>query len=181
MGVCAHAVNVCASLQYWYNPTTSESSWEPPAGMADETATPAAVAGGSKEQQLAMLLANGVLMCIKQNERVHRLESMHAHARARARRMRARTHTHMLTCSTSRREALARAGSEAGTRSTGACCCCCRRYAYCVCTACVNDGCEHACPQRSGHVDHCIALLHTRARAISLSFLFPHTHACGKR
>ena len=30
MGVCAHAVNVCASLQYWYNPTTKQSVWEDP-------------------------------------------------------------------------------------------------------------------------------------------------------
>lgn len=50
------ATDPATGAQYWFNPTTSESTWEPPAGLGDDTQQDQ---GNSKAQQLATLLANG--------------------------------------------------------------------------------------------------------------------------
>jgi hypothetical protein len=67
-----------ACLQYWYNSATSQSSWEPPADVTDEAVSNPGAAG-SKEQQLALLLANGELTCVKQ--RANERAGMHVNMR----------------------------------------------------------------------------------------------------
>ena len=58
---------MCVRIQYWYNPTTSETSWDEPTTASPAAPAPEDIVGastatedivGSKQQQLALLLAN---------------------------------------------------------------------------------------------------------------------------
>jgi hypothetical protein len=52
------ATDPASGATYWYNPATGASTWDPPAGSTEVGAGENAQVG-SKQQQLALLLANG--------------------------------------------------------------------------------------------------------------------------